>query len=102
MHRVTIEQTGAWFDRDEATKWDEDTLIDSKGNRISVATGTQWDHEALYRTRKGTYVLNRWRNGEADKEAYFKITKWDAVTWLIRNAEPLPSDLSDTVDEMEI
>ena len=41
--------TGRWFDLDAAKRFDEATIWDGR-NRISLATGSQWDHEALYRT----------------------------------------------------
>ena len=46
-----------WFDRDAAKgRYDEDTRWDGS-NHVSVATGSQWDHEMLYRTPQDRWVL---------------------------------------------
>lgn len=47
-----------WFTREKATTYGEDTEWDGD-NHISKATGSQWDHETLYRTAGGRWVLGR-------------------------------------------
>ncbi len=58
MKRQAIDG-GGWFDREAATKFQESTHWNGS-NHISNATGSQWNHEALYCTRRGVYVLTSW------------------------------------------
>ncbi len=55
MARYRMED-GCVLDTANATaEWEEDTYFDGH-NRIGVATGSQWNHETLYRSRKGRYL----------------------------------------------
>ena len=67
-----------WFDLELATSWDGN-------NNISLATGSQWDHERLYRTKGGRWVLNWWSQWEGRKETYRFIDPDTAQAWLIEN-----------------
>lgn len=73
-----------WFDPDKATAIRENTEWDGNNHR-SVHTGSQWDHELLYRTAKGRWVLNRWSNRQGSTETYEFLTDEDARQWLIKN-----------------
>jgi len=73
-----------WFDDAKAEHVNEDT--DWNGhNHISVHTGSQWDHESLYRTAKGRWILNRYSNRQGSQDTYEGITEERAREWLIRN-----------------
>lgn len=72
------------FDDDKADTFGEDTEHDGR-NTISVATGSQWDHEAVYRTSGGKWVLNAWSNRQGSLETYRFIDDDTARTWLLRN-----------------
>ena len=55
MSRYRIE--GMIVDTDNATaSWEEGTRWNGN-NHISLATGSQWDHQKLYRSRRGRYWL---------------------------------------------
>ena len=69
---------GGWFDRDKARKFDEDTRFDG-ANQISIPTGSQWDHEALYITRKNLYVLNHWSQWQGSGESWTRMDAADVV-----------------------
>jgi hypothetical protein len=71
-----------WFDADTATKFEEDTYWDGR-NRISKATGSQWNHEALYRTKGGRWVLNRWSQWQGSRETWEFLDDDAAREWLI-------------------
>ncbi len=73
-----------WFNDDAATRYDEDTNWDGN-NHVSVATGSQWNHEALYRTRKGQWVLNWWSQWQGSTEKYEFVSDERAKEWLLRN-----------------
>lgn len=77
-------ELAGWFDLDKATKFHEDTEWDGS-NHISVATGSQWDHEMLIRTAQGRWVLNTYSNRQGVMETYRFISDNDAREWLLRN-----------------
>ena len=85
------ERTYLWFDRSKAQAFDEDTRWDGHNN-ISLATGSQWDHETLYRTAGGKWIIgfNSAYQGHAD--GYREIGNSEAASWLLRNGyDPEPS-----------
>jgi len=73
-----------WFDVDKATVYDEATYHDGR-NFISQATGSQWDHEELYRTRSGMWVLHSWSQWQGSTDSYTQSSAEEAYDWLIRN-----------------
>lgn len=75
-----------YFDSDAATRYDEDFEW-LNGNKISTATDTEWDHEALYRTKGGRWVLNAWSQRQGVKETYRFIDGDQAKDWLLRNEQ---------------
>lgn len=93
MSRVSL-GNGKWFDDDKATKWSESTTWNGN-NHISDATGSQWDHEAVYRTAKGTWVLHAWSQWQGSRPSYRTIDEATAIEWLIANrhhdAVPAPA-----------
>lgn len=94
MDRINIygEQEGpdgrrpliGWFDRDAARAFDEETLWDGR-NHISVATGSQWDHEEVYRTAQDRWVLRWWSQQQGSQERHTFITADQARDWLLAN-----------------
>ncbi len=86
MTRVALTDGGGWFDADKAEKVNEGSTHDGR-NMISLATGSQWEHEALYRTRGGKWILNHWSNYQGSRESYTLISDADAAAWLVRNGQ---------------
>lgn len=84
MTRQTIDNTGKWFDVNAATKYEEAARWDGR-NMVSVATGDQWEHEALYRTKGGRWVLNHWSQWQGSSEAWTEISATEAAAWLTAN-----------------
>ena len=84
MNRITLTDSPNWFDADAAVGFDEATRWDGN-NHISVATGSQWDHERLYWTASGNWVLNYWSQWEGRLESYSEVDEARAIEWLIRN-----------------
>ena len=80
--------------------WDEKTRWNGS-NHISVATGSQWDHETLYRSRKGRYYIehiSQWQGSEPHAEW---ISDEEAVRWMITNdCEDIPDELKPLVDDI--
>ena len=69
MKRVVItDGSGAWFDKDKAIEFDEDSWHDGR-NFISRATGSQWEHQALYFTKSGVWILHNWSQYQGSRES---------------------------------
>ena len=83
MKRQVLDN-GKWFDVDAATRFEEDTWWNGN-NHISKATGTQWDHEALYRTASGTWILHWWSQWQGSEDRWTELTAEQASAWLIKN-----------------
>jgi len=82
MTRVALtDGSGAWFDTDKAVKFSEATYWNGN-NHISKATGSQWEHEALYFTASGNWVKNCWTAYDGDQGSYRQVEQSEAVRWL--------------------
>jgi hypothetical protein len=73
--------------------WEEDTRWDGN-NFISVATGSQWTHETLYRSRKGRYYVVHTSQCQGSLAHAEWVSKHEAARWLLANDETLPEDLA--------
>src|SRR5262245_3625571 len=73
---------GTWFDRDTATCYEEAQEFDGR-NMISLATGSQWAHEELYRTKAGAWVLHHWSQWQGSVPRWKYIEEPEAQQWLI-------------------
>jgi len=100
MARYRID--GTVVDTDNATaSWDEGTRWDGR-NHISLATGSQWDHEELYRSRRGRYYLihtSQWQGSTPYAEW---VSPQEAARWLAINQPDLelPADLAAAAAEV--
>lgn len=72
---------------EEATRWDGH-------NHISVATGSQWVHQALYRSRKGRYYIEHTSQWQGSFPSAEWVSNEEAARWLVANGEPLPKELA--------
>jgi hypothetical protein len=91
MNRVNVydpetRELVGWFDIDAAEKFREDTEWDGN-NHISKATGSQWNHETLYRTKGGRWVLNKWSQWQGSHETWEFVSDVEAREWLIAQNE---------------
>lgn len=88
MARINvIDEAGqlvGWFDDEKAERFAEDRDWNGS-NWISVATGSQWHHEALYRTAGGRWVLHFWSQYQGVPERYEFISDTKAREWLLKN-----------------
>lgn len=75
-----------------ARYWDEETDWDGK-NHISRATGTQWDHETLYRSRKGRYYIEHTSQWQGSRPHVEWVSNEEAARWLLLMEHELPPDL---------
>jgi hypothetical protein len=82
MGRIVLtDGSGRWFSPDKAQSWKEETRWDGN-NRISKATGSQWEHETLYRTAGGIYVIE---HTSQSTDTIEEVTVEEAACWLSRN-----------------
>jgi len=85
MKRIPLTSgTGAWFDSDAAISFREGERHDGN-NFISLATGSQWDHQKLYYTSGGRWILNEYSQYQGSLETYRQIDLDEAVAWLTSN-----------------
>ena len=75
-----------WFDEEKAEKFSEAERWDGSNN-ISIPTGSQWNHEELFRTAGGRWVLHWYSQYEGRPDSYRFITDHRAREWLLLNQE---------------
>lgn len=92
MTRVSI-GSGRWFDLEGAVKFSEAVTWDGH-NWISVATGSQFDHEEIVHTRRGGFLLHYWSQWEGVCERYERISAETVAQWLVDNQHVLDEHLS--------
>jgi len=71
---------------EEATQW-------NGSNHISKATGSQWEHETLYKSSKGRYWVEHVSQWQGSTPHAFFLTHEEAARWLLSNEHELPEDL---------
>lgn len=93
-------QDGTVVDTDKSPQhWEEDTNWDGN-NHISVATGSQWEHQTLYRSRNGRYYTvhkSQWQGSLPHAEW---VSEHEAARWLLANGheDEMPADLESLID----
>jgi hypothetical protein len=83
-----------------AKSWDEDTRWDGN-NYISVPTGSQWEHQQLYKSRKGTYWLETTCNWQGTVPTAEIMSDHDAAVWLVLNGHDVPADSDTIISDIE-
>jgi hypothetical protein len=79
--------------------WEEERKHDGR-NLISTATGSQWEHQQLYRSRKGRYWLECWSQWQGSRPHAEWISNRSAAQWLLTNGHCLPEDLAALEEEV--
>ena len=79
--------------------WQEDTRWDGS-NWISIATGSQWHHETLHRSRKGRYYVERTSQYQGSTPSAEWVSKRVAAAWLLANDKEMPDDLTAAADDV--
>jgi hypothetical protein len=96
-------EDGKVLDTDKASaEWEE--AIDWNGhNFVSRPTGSQWEHETLYRSSKGRYYIERTSQRQGSSPRAKLVTNEQAAAWLLTNDHDLPQDLAGPgkAEEME-
>lgn len=91
MTRIQLtDGSGRWFDREKAQVWKEGTYFDGS-NHVSLCAGKH-NHQSLYRTAGGRWILLRWSQWQGSATTWEEITAEEAARWLsINEHEPHPS-----------
>lgn len=94
---------GAIVDTTKASKsWDEATYWDGH-NHISKATGSQWDHQTLYRSRRGSYYLEHTSAYQGTRPHVEWVSPQEATRWLLTNdydVDAMPADLIEHAEDL--
>lgn len=100
MKRQALDD-GRWFNLKEAQKYDEGLEWDGN-NQISKATGVQWDHQRLYRTRRGMWVLKSWSDRQGVMASWEELDIDAVARWLSKNEHEPPEECREEFDALEI
>ncbi len=91
---------GTVVDTDNATAhWDEMTRWNGR-NHISVPTGSEWNHESLWRSRKGRYYVERTSQWEGSRPCAEWVSNEEAARWLLENEREVPKELTSLVEQV--
>jgi len=90
---VVVDTENATASYEEATFWDGNS-------HISKATGSQWDHETLYRSSKGRYYVVHTSQWQGSCNSAEWVSPTEAARWLLANDEELPDELKQYGDEV--
>ena len=105
MKRIAINTgEGYWFDGDKADFYAEKSNFNGS-NWISLATGSQWNHEGIFITKSGKFILNTYSDYQGTVDKYVLISKEDAATWFCRQSftdEEIPDIFKAEVKLLEI
>jgi hypothetical protein len=77
-------EPAGWFDPQKAYALEQHTWFDGS-NQISTATNSQTEHEKLFLTASGQWILNHWSQWQGRGETFQLITQSEAVEWLVKN-----------------
>lgn len=85
--------------KNAAQSWSEATWWDGR-NHISKPTGSQWEHQGLYKSRRGRYYLEHWSQRQGSSAYVEWISKRAAAAWLLENGHEIPPDLASEAQEV--
>lgn len=92
--------SGRWFNVDSAKCFSESTVWNGN-NHISVPTGSQWNHEELYHTKGGVWVLHSWSQWQGSIAQWEQVGADEAVAWLSSNGHA-PQELARSIEALEV
>ena len=93
---------GGWINLETAKKYTEERDFDGR-NMISVNTHSQWEHECLYQSAGGAYVLHSWSQYQGSHDTWQRLSLTEAVAWLVRNDyEPATKDEETIAAQLEV
>jgi hypothetical protein len=86
-------EDGTVVDTDKASaSWAEAKFWDGR-NHISKATGDQFTHQTLFRSRKGRYYVLHTSQWQGSRDHIEWVSPQEAARWLLVSDHDLPEDL---------
>lgn len=83
MNRIALtDGSGEFFSLDTSEVFEERTEWDGS-NHVSVIAGGKHEHERLYQTHKGTWILMHWSDWQNNRESVVKVDEDSAARWLV-------------------
>lgn len=105
MKKISLtDGSGAWFTAEKAKLYKEKSVWNGN-NWISCATGSQWEHECIFITAGGKFILNAYSQIQGSKETYEEVSKDFAAQWFAKQGfdnDDIPGELHELVSAMEI
>ena len=95
---------GSWFCPETSQCFGEKTFFDGS-NEISVCTNSECQHQCLYLTIKGNWVLHHWNAKCIQQMRYCVITIQEARDWFVLNNYPIheiPEMFHEAIADMEL
>lgn len=103
MARYRMDDGSTVVDTDRAdTCWEGRQRFDGR-NHVDVHTSDQWEHQNLYRSRRGRYYVEHWSQRQGTHWYAEWVSPQEAARWLLIQGLPedeLPEDLAQVVDEV--
>ena len=100
MARYRMSDGASVVDTANATQhWDEDTRWNGN-NHISVATGSQWEHQTLYRSRRGRYYIEHTSQWQGSTPSAEWVSNEEAARWLLANEHEVPAELTTVAEQV--
>jgi hypothetical protein len=91
-------QDGTTIDTDRSTdNWEEQRDHDGK-NWISRATGSQWEHERLFRSRRGRFYIEHTSQWQGRLPWAEWVSPERAAAWLDANEYEIPAELAEAAE----
>jgi hypothetical protein len=95
---------GTVVDTDKASDFWEEGSRWNGSNHISMATGSQWHHQRLHKSRKGRYYVEHSSNYQGTTPHVEWVSPQEACRWLLANehdpeSDGFPGDLKSLVEE---
>ena len=87
-------------DTDKATASHEEKTDWNGRNHISRNTGSQWEHETLYRSAKGRYYVVHTSQMEGTLPSAEWLEPARAAAWMLLNDCEIPPELAEAAGEV--
>jgi hypothetical protein len=87
-------------DTDQSIQQWKESITWNGNNMVSKATGSQWDHETMYRSKRGRYYIERTTQWQGRPNYAYWLSEQEACAWLIINEHLVPDDLLQFVDQI--
>lgn len=103
MPKHTILQMGGMliFNTDKAVLEYSEAMDWDGRNHIGRATGSQREHETLYKSSKGRWYIESYSDWQGSVPSARYISETEACAWLLKNDHKLPKDLLALQEEVE-